>query len=989
MGENTKKNDYKATLNLPQTAFSMKADLVNREPGFLKSWDRIGVYERLRELRKGGPRFLLHDGPPYASGDIHIGTGLNKVLKDLIVRYKSMTGFDAPYVPGWDCHGLPIEHKVMTELGEKARTMDKMEIRRRCRTYALKYVERHKQQFRQLGGIGAWDAPYLTINPQYEAGVIEVFADLVAKGNVYKSLKPIHWCMTCETALAEAELEYSDDDSPSIFVKFPMVDDLRDLFPNVGSLPVSVLIWTTPPWTLPANLAVAVHPMFEYAAVKVLRSTGVPPVANTGDTADTGVPSVANTGDTADTGVPPVANTGDTADTGGTPVLPAGKDEVLILAAELVDTVMKQAGIDSYEVLGKQKGSALEGRKYRHCLFDKLCPIVLAEYVALSDTGCVHTAPGHGEEDYRTGVKYGLEILSPVDSRGRYTDQAGDLKGMQVFQANPVVLERLKAKGLLLKSGTMKHSYPHCWRCKKPVIFRATEQWFVSMTQNDLREAALREIDNVQWIPDWGQTRIRGMVEQRPDWCISRQRAWGIPIPAFYCESCGETILDYKIVLAVRDLFAKKGSDSWFEMDASAILPPGYACPKCSGRKFRKETDIFDVWFESGSSHRSVCKLGGLGWPADLYLEGTDQHRGWFQLSLLTAVGADGHAPYKTVLTHGFVVDEKGQKMSKSLGNFISVEDVLKRFGGDIFRLWVSSVDYRQDVSLSFNLIEHLSNGYRRIRNTFRYLLGNLHGFDPAADRVDFGQMPEIDRWALSRAQSLLEQCRAAYDAYEFHRVFHLAHNFCAVDMSSFYLDILKDRVYTMPAKSLERRSALTAMCEILNVLIKALAPILVYTVEDAWKEARQYLGVAESPHLELMPEPRKEWIDTELEARWARLIQVRDEAARETEKLRNAGTIGSSMEASVTLCTEDPELLSLLKRYQKNLSEIFIVSEVTLADREPDGAVAGANLPALKVLARRSPYPKCQRCWNLRASVGADSKYPDLCDRCVVVVRG
>jgi len=941
----TRKSDYKATLNLPQTSFSMKADLVNREPGFLKLWDSMDVYGRLRALRKGCERFLLHDGPPYASGDIHIGTGLNKVLKDVVVRYRSMTGRDAPYVPGWDCHGLPIEHKVMSELGEQARSMDKMEIRRRCRAYALKYVERHKQQFRRLGGIGAWDAPYLTLNPEYEAGVIDIFADLVRGGYVYKNLKPIHWCMTCETALAEAELEYSDDESPSIFVKFTMIDSVADLFPAVDALPISVLIWTTTPWTLPANQAVALHPFFDYAAVRV-RPSAVAIDPNT------------------------------------------KRDEVLILAADLVDDVMKQVGIEHYEVLGKVKGSQLEGRKYRHCLFDKVCPIVLAEYVALTDTGCVHTAPGHGEEDYRTGVKYGLEILSPVDSRGRYTEQAGDLQGKQVFEANPIIIQRLQEKGLLLKSSTITHSYPHCWRCKKPVIFRATEQWFVSVSHNDLRQAALLEIGKVQWLPDWGQTRIREMVEQRPDWCISRQRAWGIPIPAFYCEKCGAIALEYETVAAVRDLFAKKGSDSWFTTDASEILPAGYTCRKCGGRNFRKETDIFDVWFESGSSHRAVCKRGGLGWPADLYLEGTDQHRGWFQLSLLTAVGADGKAPYKTVLTHGFVVDEKGQKMSKSLGNFVSVEDVLKRFGGDIFRLWVSSVDYRQDINLSFNLIEHLSNGYRRIRNTFRYLLGNLHGFDPAADRVDYSRMPEIDRWALSRAHSLLDQCKAAYDAYEFHRVFHLVHNFCTVDMSSFYLDVLKDRLYTSGAKSVPRRSAQTALCEVLNILIKTLAPILVYTVEDAWQEARRYIGGAESPHLELMPETRTELIDKNLEARWQRLLNVRDEVAREIEKLRNAGEIGSSMEASVVLHAADAELLGLLRQYEGSLAEIFIVSRVVIAGEAPEGAAAGVDLPALRMKVGRSPYAKCQRCWNLRESVGADSRNPDLCDRCVAVVQ-
>jgi len=938
MTESAKKNDYKSTLNLPRTSFPMKADLVNREARFLKRWDEIDLYEKIREARKGGERFLLHDGPPYASGDIHIGTGLNKVLKDIVVRYRNMRGSDSPYIPGWDCHGLPIEHKVMTELGDMARSMDKMQIRRRCRNYALKYVERHKKQFRRLGGIGAWDTPYLTLTPEYEAGVIEVFADLVGNGYVYKSLKPIHWCMQCRTALAEAELEYADDESPSIFVKFPMIDNLQDLFPKIGDEAVFILIWTTTPWTLPANLAVAVQPHFDYAAVRYRDPT-------------------------------------------------TGVEEVAILAAELADPVMKDAGVENFDVLGTRKGSELEGKKYHHCLFDKPCPIVTAEYVAMSDTGCVHTAPGHGEEDYRTGIKYGLEIFSPVDADGRYTDQVGEFEGMQVFEANPVVVEKLREKGLLLKASTITHSYPHCWRCKEPVIFRATEQWFVNVSHKDLRGRMLGEIGRVNWIPGWGQVRIRSMVEQRPDWCISRQRVWGVPIPAFYCEKCGKPALTRETVLAVRDYFEQHGSDSWFTSEPAEMLPAGYKCAACGASEFRKETDTFDVWFESGSSHRAVVKHGGLGWPADLYLEGTDQHRGWFQLSLLTAVGADGAAPFKTVVTHGFVVDENGEKMSKSLGNFISVEDVLKRFGGDIFRLWVSSVDYRQDNNLSFDIIGHLSSGYRRIRNTLRYLLGNLAGFDPAADRVDHAEMLEIDRWAMSCAHSLLEQCGASYESYEFHRVYRLAHNFCAVEMSSFYLDILKDRLYTSPAKSVERRSAQTAMCGVLDVLIKVLAPILVYTVEDAWEEARQYVGGAESPHLELLPEVDRSLIDKDLETRWARLSSVRNEVTREIEKLRNAGEVRSSLEAAVTLYTPDSDLLSFLRRYEDALSEIFIVSKVDLPGEEPQSAVSGMDIPELKIVVKRSSYAKCGRCWNLRESVGTNDRYPDLCERCAGVV--
>jgi len=939
MAQSAEKN-YKATLNLPKTSFSMKADLTRREPQFLKKWDEMDLYAKVREARSGRPVFLLHDGPPYASGDLHIGTGLNKVLKDIIVRYKSMSGWDSPFRPGWDCHGLPIEHKVMTELGDAAHTMEVSEIRRRCRNYALKFVERQKKQFRRLGCLGDWGNPYLTLDPAYEAGVLDIFADLVGKGYVYRNLKPIHWCMQCATALAEAELEYADDESPSIFVKFNMADDVRDLYPAIGDEQVSILIWTTTPWTLPANLAVAVNPHFDYAAVRY-----------------------------------------------SDPATAA--EEVVILAEELVESVFGGVGIQSYETLGSVKGSCLEGRTYRHCLFDKTCPVVTAEYVAMSDTGCVHTAPGHGEEDYRTGLAYGLEVFSPVDAHGRYTEKAGKFAGLHVFEANTKVIDELRDAGLLLNSSTIRHSYPHCWRCKEPVIFRATEQWFVSMSHEDLRQDMLGQIAAVQWIPGWGQVRIRSMVEQRPDWCISRQRWWGIPIPAFYCEDCGEVALSRETVEAVRDHVAEHGSDSWFTDDAADLLPPGYACTKCGGTNFRKETDIFDVWFESGSSHRAAIKRSGWKWPVDLYLEGTDQHRGWFQLSLLTATGADGAAPFKTVLTHGFVVDERGEKMSKSLGNFISVEDMLERFGADIFRLWVSSVDYRQDISLSFDLVDHLSSGYRRIRNTIRYLLGNLNGFDPATDAVDPAEMVEIDRWALSRAQSILDQCIRAYEAYEFHRVFHLVHNFCAVDMSSFYLDILKDRLYASGRKSVLRRSAQTAMCTILDVLLKVLAPIMVYTVEDAWEESRRYIGGGESPHLELMPEVRRDLMDSRLEARWARLVAVRDEVARELEKLRNVGEVRSSMEAEVVLHTDDPNLRELLEQYESDLADIFIVAAVGLSDTPPDNAAAGVNLPKLNIAVGRSPHAKCNRCWNLRDSVGSDAAYPDLCSRCADLVKG
>lgn len=919
----------------------MKADLVRREPEFRKKWDEMDLYGLIRKARAGCPKYILHDGPPYPTGDLHIGTGLNKILKDLVVKYKTMQGYDAPYVPGWDCHGLPIEHRVMQELGPKAKELSKAQIRDRCRQYAMKFVALQREQFKALGVLGDWENPYLTLQPEYEAGVIDVFRVMVQRGFIYRSLKPIHWCIECETALAEAELEYSDEVSPSIYVNFPMTDDVSDLFGKADVQTIAMMIWTTTPWTLPANLAIAVHPEAEYVLIEYQNPR-------------------------------------------------TSRLEATIVAERLADSLMQFLGINNFKRVGKTLGKQLAGRRYRHVFMKRVSPVVLADYVSLTDgTGCVHTAPGHGQEDYITGRNNGLPALSPVDSQGIFTAEAGPFKGMNIYDGNAAIVKHLDELGVLLHAEEIKHSYPHCWRCNKPVIFRATEQWFVSVDHNQMRKAALECIKNVKWVPAWGMERIAGMVAERPDWCISRQRAWGVPIPAFYCTSCGAVLLNADSVAAVRDVFRKEGADSWFSNTAVHFLKPDTRCAHCGGRQFRQESDIFDVWFESGSSWRSVlCERDSLAFPADMYLEGQDQHRGWFQLSLLPAVATRDCAPYRTVLTHGFVVDEKGEKMSKSKGNFISVEEAVKKFGGDITRLWTSSLDYRNDMSVSFPLIERMSDAYRRIRNTFRYLLGCIHDFNPATDSVPYAELPEIDRWALGRTQILVRDVTRAMEDYEFHKLYHLIHNFCAVDMSAIYLDILKDRVYTSGRTSKERRAAQTVFHHVLLTLVRLCAPVLSYTADEVWWHIEHKDEDVPSVHLAHWPKPNLAWVDEKLNAKWDRLMTVRSDVARQLEKARAAKLIGSALEAHVTLATQDEKLYDFLKAAEADLPTLFITSQVTLIKGDLPGGEKGVDIPELCILVEVSKYPKCERCWNYRQSVGQDKEHPTLCARCVGVVK-
>ncbi|SHE37281.1 Isoleucyl-tRNA synthetase [Caldanaerobius fijiensis DSM 17918] len=914
--------DYNKTLNLPMTDFPMKANLSKKEPEILKYWEEIHIYEKTLNRREGADKFILHDGPPYANGDIHLGHTLNKVLKDIVVKYMTMKGYAAPYVPGWDTHGLPIEQQAIKKLGIKRHETSPVEFRKLCRDYALSQVEKQKEQFKRLGIRGDWEHPYLTLDPHFEAEQIRIFGEMAKKGYIYKGLKPVYWCPTCETALAEAEIEYADHKSDAIYVKFRVTDDKGLFKPYVENLDdVYFVIWTTTTWTLPANLAICLNPEFEYSLVKF-------------------------------------------------------GEEVYVLAHDMIDMVVKDAELpQEYEILANFKGRDLEGIQTRHPLIERNSVIILGDHVTNdAGTGCVHTAPGHGEEDFIVGMKYGLEVLNPVDDRGYFTEKAGKYEGLYYEKANSVIQEDLKKVNALLFKNTLKHSYPHCWRCKNPIIFRATEQWFASI--DGFRDEALKAIDSVRWIPQWGQERISNMIKDRHDWCISRQRIWGIPIPIFYCKQCGKAIINDRTIEAVAKLFEKRGSDAWFEMEASEILPGDVKC-ECGSRDFRKETDIMDVWFDSGSSHRAVLEhTPGLRWPADLYLEGSDQHRGWFQSSLLTSVATRGIAPYRSVLTHGFVVDGQGRKMSKSLGNGIDPMEVIEKYGADVLRLWTVSADYTSDMRISENILKQMTEVYRKIRNTARFILGNLFDFRYEENKVDYENMYEIDRWALLRVNKLVEKVTGFYDNYEFYSIFHAIHNFCVVDMSNFYLDIIKDRLYTYKPDSTGRRSAQTAIYIILDKLVKMIAPILTFTAEEIWKFMRE-IGPDKYESVQMCDWPVYEdrYNDEELEKRWNFLISFRDEVTKALEEARVNKVIGHSLNAQVDIYPDESEY-ELLKRYEDQLSTIFIVSKVVL--HQP---MEGTDR---KVVVSTAPGEKCERCWMYSETVGQNPEHPTICARCV-----
>jgi isoleucyl-tRNA synthetase len=927
--------DWKDTLNLPRTDFPMKANLPTSEPETLAKWAAMDLYGKIRAARKGAPKFVLHDGPPYTSGNIHLGTALNKILKELVVKSRSMAGYDAPYVVGYDCHGLPIELKVDRELGPKKREMSTADFCRACRAYAERFIGTMTEQFQRLGILGTWDRPYLTMDFRYQAAIARTFGKFVEKGLVYKGKKPVHWCIHCRTALAEAEVEYEDHVSPSIYVEFPLAPEssgeLAARVPALAGRGVSVLIWTTTPWTIPSNLAVAFHPEFDYAAYDI-------------------------------------------------------DGRAVIVAEALAPKVAEQTGQRFDKVVARMKGEQLEFIRFRHPLFDRDSLGVLGAYVTLeAGTGVVHTAPGHGADDFNTGQKYGLEILAPIGPAGHFLETVDLFGGQRVFDANTNVVEELKKRARLWHKADFSHQYPHCWRCHNPVIFLATSQWFIRMdgepaivsdgARRTLREAALHAIDNdVRWVPSWGRDRIHNMVSSRPDWCISRQRAWGVPIPAVDCQRCGEAVTSPALVEQAAAVFQAHGADAWYERPIEEFLPSGLSCPKCGDTHFEKEMNILDVWFDSGSSHEAVLSVRPeLTWPSDLYLEGSDQHRGWFQSSLLLGLGTRGRAPYRQVVTHGFLLDTDGQKMSKSLGNAIAPQDVIKQSGADILRLWVATSDYQEESRVSKEILARVSEAYRKIRNTLRYLVANLYDFDPERHRVDRPQLEEVDRYILARYAEVSEKILKGYEAYEYSTIFQAINAFTTVDLSAFYVDVSKDRLYTFAAGSKERRSAQTAMYLMADGLARLLAPILSFSADELWR----YLPGTreESVHLALFPKAPELALlrDPELEQVWEQLIKVRDQVLGEIEPLRKDKQIGSSLQARVVL-SGDAADMALLASHRAGLPMLFIVSDVEL--RAPQPGDAGS----LHITIEKAQGVKCERCWRYVPAVSADA---GTCDRC------
>ena len=922
---NPEKMDYAKTLNLPKTSFKMKANLAQKEPLTLRDWKKAEIYEK--SLNEGAPFFVLHDGPPYANGDIHIGHALNKILKDIILKYKRLRGYNAPYIPGWDTHGLPIEWKIMEELGEKAKNMTPLQIRQECKKYALKWIEKQKEGFKRLGILGNWENPYITLMPEYEAEQLKVFKEIYENGYVYKGLKPVYWSPTTETALAEAEIEYKDVESHSIYVKFEGTQDLLD---KLGVEEASILIWTTTPWTLPANLGVFLHPEFDYGLYKTEKGN-------------------------------------------------------IVVAKELAETVFNTLGI-SYELLKEFKGTELEKTHYKHPFLDREGLVMLGDYVTVdAGTGAVHTAPGHGADDYNYSRKYELGVLSPVDDRGHMTKEAGKYEGMFYAKASNVIVRDLTESGHLLHHSKFVHSYPHDWRSKKPVIFRATEQWFISVDESDIRENAIKALDDVEFVPSWGKNRIGSMLETRPDWTISRQRVWGVPIPLFYNRATDEVIYEPEIMDRVIEMVKKEGTDIWWKYEAKEII--GDELLEKYNLKdvdIRKERSIMDVWFDSGVSHRSVLVPRNLPRPADLYLEGSDQHRGWFQSSLLTSIASTKDAPYKRILTHGFTMDGQGRKMSKSLGNTILPKDITEKYGADILRLWVSSVDYREDVRISENILQQMSDAYRRIRNTARFLMGNLNDFDYANDKVDYKDMFEIDKWAMHKLEELKAKTTEFYDKYEFYSLFQEITYFCSMEMSSFYLDIVKDRLYCEGTTSIERRSTQTVLTEVLKVLVRIISPVLSFTADEIWERIPEALKEEESVHLSKWIEARPEYLNKELAQKWDKIARLRREVNKKLEAERQTGLIGHSLDARVLLNIANDEYSFIIDYTENEVSDLFIVSQVKFVNDN----LAESEIEGINIAVEKASGEKCERCWKYDEEVGHNHNHPDVCPRCANVLE-
>jgi isoleucyl-tRNA synthetase len=932
--------DYKQTINLPQTGFPMKADLANREPAMLAAWEREGLYEKIRAASEGRPPFVLTDGPPYANGAIHLGHAVNKILKDIIIKSRTLDGYDAPYVPGWDCHGLPIEMQVEKTHGRVGQKIDAKAFRAACRDYALKQIDSQRKDFKRLGVLGDWDHPYLTMDPRFEAEQLRAFSTIIKNGHVYKGFKPVHWCLNCRSALAEAEVEYEDITSPSIFVRFEVIDrvDLSRRF-GLGTegaevdegVSTSVAIWTTTPWTLPANQAVAIHPQFDYALVEF--------------------------------------------DLGSGP-------ERLVLATERIKPLMHTLGIAGWTVLAETKGAALEKLELQHPFYDRRVPVILGDHVTLdAGTGAVHTAPGHGLDDYLVGRRYGLEVENPVGGDGRFLPSTPLFAGEGVFDANAHVIEVLRERGRLLKGEPYYHAYPHCWRHKTPVIFRATPQWFISMDQAGLRKAALEAISHVDWMPDWGEQRISGMIAGRPDWCVSRQRTWGVPIPLFVDKESGELHPKTpELIELVAKMVERGGIDAWFDLNPETLLGP-------DAPRYDKATDVMDVWFDSGVVHHAVTQMRPeILAPSDLYLEGSDQHRGWFHSSLLTSVAMHGRAPYRGVLTHGFTVDEKGRKMSKSVGNTLVPQKLTGTLGADVVRLWIAATDYANEMSVSDEILKRMADSYRRIRNTLRFLLGNLHGFDPATQAVEWSELVAIDQWAISTAFALQNDVVTAYRNYEFHDIYQEVHNFCVVELGGFYLDIIKDRLYTTGPASLPRRSAQTAMYHIADAMVRWLAPILSFTAEEVWgfmPGARNESVFLNTWHSFPAGAERASDID------WPAFIALKAEVARQLERLRTAGQIGAPLEAEVAVYAPAAEA-GRFSALRDELRFLLITSQARVIESDtPPSEAVPSQAEKVWIEVRPSSQPKCVRCWNLRSDVGSDPRHPELCARCVLNIEG